>query len=249
MSDHLSIWTDHYTVNWYDADPGNKATLTALCNYLQESAWRHANHLGFGYRTATKINQAWVIIRLLLKMDRYPSWQETITVRTWPRGVDGLFAIRDFEILDAEGNRLGGASSQWFIIDVETRKPQTTLLVQDILPLATHVPALDEQPEKIIIPEPLSFTHAIKAEYSDIDMYGHVNNTRYVEWTLNTFPEEIHKENLIRSFLIEFLAETHLGEEIEIFRNKDGADPSYVKGVRLDDDKTLFRTRIRWEKK
>jgi medium-chain acyl-[acyl-carrier-protein] hydrolase len=245
MQDLQSIWTDQYTINWYDADPGNKATLVALCNFLQETAWRHANHLGFGFRNLTKINQIWVIIRLLVKMDRYPEWQETITVKTWPRGVDGLFALRDFEILDKNGERLGAAASQWFIMDAETRKPQSAMVLKDVLPLAAHIPALEDQPEKIIIPEPLSFLTSVTAHYADLDMYRHVNNSRYVEWILNLFSQEMHREKFIHSFLIEFLAETHYGEEIELFCSK-GYDPSYLKGVRLEDDKTIFRSRISW---
>jgi acyl-ACP thioesterase len=112
MSNLKSIWTDEYRVSWFDADGNNRARLAAICRYLQESAWNHANHLGFGYRQASEIKQVWVIIRLLLKMEKYPFWDDIITVRTWPRGVEGVLAFRDFEILSAAGERLGAASSQ-----------------------------------------------------------------------------------------------------------------------------------------
>lgn len=35
----------------------------AMCRYLQESAWHHANHLGFGYMENDEIKHTWVIVR------------------------------------------------------------------------------------------------------------------------------------------------------------------------------------------
>src|SRR5512133_1225031 len=101
MEDLQRIWTDHYPVTWYDADASHRAGIVTICKFLQESAWNHANHLGFGYRTANEVKQVWVLVRLLVKMERYPNWGEMVTVRTWPRGMEGLLALRDFEILDA----------------------------------------------------------------------------------------------------------------------------------------------------
>jgi medium-chain acyl-[acyl-carrier-protein] hydrolase len=245
MEDLQRIWTDRYTVNWYDADANNKAGIVTICKYLQESAWNHANHLGCGYRTASEVNQVWVIMRLLVKMERFPAWGQTVTVRTWPRGMEGLLAIRDFEILDEDGVRIGGASSQWLILDTLTRKPQPAVIVRDIVPLATGEPATDEQPEKIHIHDPLPFQYAVKARFSDIDIYQHVNNTRYLEWAINLFPQEHLQERHLPMMLIEFLAEAHAGDEINLFANTQ-ANPSFVRGVRQEDDKTIFRAKFRW---
>lgn len=245
MEDLQRIWTDHYTVNWYDADPGNRAGMVSICKFLQESAWNHANHLGCGYRTAGEVNQAWVIVRLLVKMERFPAWEERITVRTWPRGMDGLLAVRDFEILDVHGKKIGGASSHWLVIDSVTRKPQPAVIVKDIVPLATGEPATDEQPEKIHIHDALPYHHTEKARFGDIDMYQHVNNTRYVEWSLNLFPEEHLRSRQLTMMLIEFLAECRLGDEINLFCDA-GANPSFARGVRQEDDKIVFRAKFRW---
>ena len=248
MENLLPVWTDHYDINWFDADTGNRATLVSICKFLQESAWRHANHLGFGYRTVQSIDQIWVLIRLLVKMDTYPLWQDKITVKTWPRGVDGLLALRDFTISDENNKQFGAASSQWFILDGVTRKPKPALIVKDILPLVTSTPAMEEQPGKIIIRERLEFAHSFKTSFTDLDINQHVNNTRYIEWILHAFPDQSYHDYFIHSLLIEFLAEAHSGEEIELFWNK-GVNPSLFKGVRLEDDKTIFRAKMIWKRR
>ena len=245
MEDLRRIWTDHYTVNWYDADASNRGGIVTICKFLQESAWNHANHLGFGYRTANEVNEVWVLVRLLVKMERYPDWGETITIRTWPRGMEGLLALRDFEVLDAQGIRIGAAASQWFIIDSETRKPKPSVIVRDIIPLATGEAILDENPEKIHIHDPLPFQYTVKARYGDIDMYQHVNNTRYLQWALNLFPEEQLRTRHLSMMMIEFLAESKLGDEINLFCDPQ-TNPTFARGVRQEDDKTIFRVKFRW---
>jgi medium-chain acyl-[acyl-carrier-protein] hydrolase len=246
MENPKRIWDDTYRVMWHESATGNRATLVTICNYLQETATRHANHLGFGYRASGEHNLLWVIVRLLVKMDRYPEWDETVTVRTWPRGIEGLFALRDYLIFDSHGNRLGAGSSQWFTIDKETRKPKAPSIVRDMLPLVIPEPALEEQPGKIIISGPSKEIATIHAGYTDLDANHHVNNTRYIDWVLNLVPSEIHETKFLRSFRIEFLAETRIGEEIKIFAN-DPPDYSLFRGVRPADDKQIFRARIGWE--
>jgi medium-chain acyl-[acyl-carrier-protein] hydrolase len=248
MKELKRIWDDRYRVGWNEADINNQASLVTISNWLQETAGRHAQHLGFGFDKATRENLIWVVVRLLIKMDRYPAWKDEITVRTWPRGLDGLFAMRDFLILDKDQQRIGGASSQWFVLDAETRKPRPAEIVRDTIPLILPDRATDEEPEKIMLPGDLHGISSVKASFTELDMHGHVNNSRFVEWILNVFPVEVHRDHLLHSFMIEFLSEVRLGEEIRIYSNS-GLHPSLLRGVRKPDDRTLFRARLEWVKR
>ena len=248
MKKFKRVWSDEYTISWFDTDTHKRASLMAICNYLQESAWHHANHLGFGYMKSGKIDHVWVIVRLLIKMERYPTWEDKITINTWPTGMQGLVAKREFELLDGEGNHMGAASSQWFIIDKETRKPLPNVIDRDIVPLITSTPVMEEQPSKIRIKEPLELLETNKARFSSIDMYGHVNNTRYVEWIINSIPEEIHRSTIIHSFLIEFLSETRLHDEVKLYGKFDSSEALFH-GIRTEDEKPIFRGKIKFKKK
>jgi medium-chain acyl-[acyl-carrier-protein] hydrolase len=243
-----SIWTDRYRVNWYEADAHNCASLVTLCNFLQVSAYRHAHHLGFDYARNDGFDRLWVLVRMLIKMDRYPAWKDEVDVRTWHRGAEGLVAIRDFEILDTAGARLGAVTSHWFLLDPETRRAVVPEINEGALSSVRPVAVMEEQPERIPVHGDLPMIRTVTAGYTDLDMYNHVNNTRYIDWILNLFPEEMHRNYSISTFLVEFLSEVLYNEEIRLFASIDPAE-SLVRGIRTGDGKTIFRARVGWKER
>ncbi len=90
------VWLEDYAVYWHDTNAYGKMTFSAISRYLQETAWKHADNLGIGFEKALELNQIWVVMRLLIKMQKFPDWGEQIRLETWPRGVDGFWAYRDF---------------------------------------------------------------------------------------------------------------------------------------------------------
>ena len=246
MSELHRIWSDRYRVNWHETDVSNSASLVTISNFLQVSAFRHAQHLGFDYTRKDGFDKLWVLIRLLIKMDRYPSWNEEVEVKTWHRGAEGLVALRDFEILDASGNRLGAAASHWFLLDPQTRKPVIPEFADTANTSIHPVAVMEEQPGRIPIRTDLPLLRTVSVTYTDLDMYRHANNSRYIDWILNCFPETMHREYAITSFQIEFLSEARYEDEVRIFASLH-PESSLVKGIRTGDDATIFRARINWK--
>ena len=79
------------------------ATLPTICNFLQEAASVNAESLGFSktdFASAGE-NVSWVLTRLVVRMERYPRWEEEVVVETFPRGGRKIVAWRDFEVFDA----------------------------------------------------------------------------------------------------------------------------------------------------
>ena len=125
-------------------------------HFLQESASLHAESLGLGKGdfAAAGENISWVLTRMVVKMNRYPVWEDELTVETFPRGGRKIVAWRDFEVKDAKGQTLGVASSEWMIIDLATRKihaiPETVFAAND----PANVPVLGLEPfSKFRFPE------------------------------------------------------------------------------------------------
>lgn len=69
-------------------------------------------------------NHFWVLSRIYSEISLWPSWSDTIIIKTWPRGTDRLFALRDFEVRYPDGRTLAHATSSWLIIDLDTKRIQ-----------------------------------------------------------------------------------------------------------------------------
>lgn len=214
-----------FKVRSYECGADGFASLPAVCNYLQEAASLNAEELGFSKSNfdAQGENISWVLTRLAVKMIRYPKWEEEVKVVTFPRGGRKIVAWRDFEIKAANGETIALATSEWMLIDLKTRKivsiPESVLL------------ACEFGTESVLGPEPftarLKFpaemnaekTGPYKAQYSHIDLNGHVNNVHYIEWLL----EPLKAARPLRLEIV-FRSETLAGDEVsvEIARGANG---------------------------
>ena len=205
-----------FKVRSYECGPDGRATLPTICNLLQEAASLHAASLGFGKGdfAAAGENISWVLTRMVVKMNRYPVWEDELTVETFPRGGRKIVAWRDFEIRDAKGQTLGVASSEWMIIDLATRKihaiPEKVFAAND----PANVPVLGLEPfAKFRFPADGDVRHpeTFTAMKSQIDLNGHVNNVHYISWMLEPCESPCPSE-----MEVVFRSETFAGDEVRV---------------------------------
>ena len=231
----------HY-VYWHDTDIMGHMNFAALARYLQETAWQNAEQLGYGFDAAMGMNRIWALIRQWIRIYRFPTWKEKIMIETWPRGVDGFWALRDYYIKDEKGEILGGITSSWMLINTLSKRPEKPIVTEKVLPFIVDLRALSVDAPKI---EYLGHNELLdfrKVRYSDIDLHGHVNNSRYVEWifdALSTF-------GLVKSytsFQINHLAEAIENDELEITISTFG-ETVFVKAVKVADSRIVFIARL-----
>lgn len=245
MPNLKKIWKEEYLVHWYDTDLNGRIKMSSIANYLQESAWRHANHLGFGYEDAKKRNEFWVIVSLMIRMIDFPEWGQTITVETWPKGIDRLFAIRDFRISGDDGAIIGAATSSWMILDQETRRPKNVDIVRPVLHLSTHQDIIVDTPPFLLAIKEISATELRRVRFSEVDRHGHVNNIRYIDWCLDALPAEWHRNHQIKAMVINYLAEVKTDDIVKICTGTAQEHSQFIQGNR-EDGKAIFRTRLDW---
>lgn len=207
-----------FSIDSYHIDPSKKARLTAIANFLQETAYKHAHSLQLGYHHLAENESAWMLSRLHIRMIEYPGWDEEITVETWPRGLEKLFALRDFRIRNAAGDVIAEASTCWLMVSTKTHRPLR--IPEDFIRLKTRTDSVFEStPGKINFPEDTEVCDKHKVNYADLDVVGHVNNVRYIEWCINTADPELILQNSIVDFSINFISEARLNDQVEIQRS------------------------------
>ena len=94
----------------------------AFMDLAQEIAYWAAQELGFGYDTLHIHHTAWVLSRMHIHFHRPVSWRDAVKLYTWHKGANGLFFLRDFLLLNAEGERCISATSSWVVIDEQSRR-------------------------------------------------------------------------------------------------------------------------------
>ena len=109
MNEFKEVWTDQYHIRSYEVDRSGCLSIAAAVNFFQESAWRNAEAIGVGFNQLSENNNLWVLSRLSVEMYKYPQWDDTIRLETWPKGMDRLFALRDFRLKSGDGKELLGA--------------------------------------------------------------------------------------------------------------------------------------------
>jgi acyl-ACP thioesterase len=213
----LDIIKETSPIRFGDVDRSNRLTLGAAFGYFQEAAIDHAEQLGVGFDAFAKIGHAWILSRISVVMERRPKFGETVTVESWPRGWEKLFALRDYAIRDNSGKAIARGRANWLIVDIEKHRPLRAKDIMEKLPLNEGVDALPAGTLNLGAREGLEKTGERRAAYSDIDYYGHVNNARYIQWIQDMVdPGILDTADEIR-LDINYLSEVLPGETVELW--------------------------------
>lgn len=219
-----SLWTQDFLVSSFLVNSQKRLGIYSLLNLLQDTAWMHATHLGQGHAETLEGKTAWVLTRQKVMMTKWPSWGEKITLRTWVRPLQGPFAVRDFEIISGEVI-IGTCSTSWVLMSMETRTAILTPLEIPFEPRTDY--RLPYDAKKVLISHALEPRAKIEVRNSDLDMNEHVNNTRYVQWLLDSIPREWHRKFHLDEYEVNFISETHSGDQIDILMSPEKPDEKH----------------------
>ncbi|MDX9929577.1 MAG: thioesterase [Bacteroidales bacterium] len=244
-------YTKSYKIPVYETDFHGKLYLHSLLNYVQDIAAEHAELLHFGRDDLKRANQFWILSRLYALINRMPGWGETITLKTWPRGTEGLFALRDIEIMDAGGKIISSVTTSWVVVDIDTRRPCRPESLPESMNREFPSAGTLERNAARLAP----FGHegrrspSFRVKPSDLDINYHVNNVKYVQWIYDSLSVNFLSQNLAGSLEINYLAESVEGDILAVdYRPCDqGNNCSGYSVIRLEQERELCRVIIGWK--
>ncbi len=239
-----------YPVHVYETGPDGKLNLYSLFDFFQDIASDHAVRLGYGREDLLRNNNFWVLSRIYAEINQWPEWGNTILIKTWPRGTEKLFALRDYEVRFPDGKTAARATSSWLIIDMTTRRiqrPDNTLSSYKSAVFTGS--ALPRNAMKL---EPAGDGHSateLNVRISDLDVNMHTNNVRYLKWATDSYDLDFTLNNTPYSAEINYLAESHYNERIGIrISEEKGTEKIFNHSIlRISDGTELCRIRIHWK--
>ncbi len=236
------IWKEKFKVNWEETTLNGNLSLSALNLFLIRAAARHSEHLNFGYSTLSKENISWVLYRLNIKINRLPLLNENISIITWPRSVSGISASRDFEMTSDDSQEiLCKATSDWLLINLDSRKPQRMKKFTDSKYLNINKKAIDEIPVEINKKCDFKNLFSVKTRYSDLDMNGHVIAHKYFSWLQDAI-YLLHGDKQPSFIQMNYFNECDINEEISIKYCPDNI--LNFMGLKLNNGKSAFTSII-----
>ncbi|MFC2124505.1 acyl-[acyl-carrier-protein] thioesterase [Bacteroidota bacterium] len=248
--DNKGIWVEEFTISHHYVNPKGLASLHGISYFLMEGAIGHAAYRSLGYEEMSRKNQSWVLTRQGIIIHKHLRLGDEIRLETWVHLTTESFSVRDFHIIDTEGDIAIEARTSWMIMDLTSRRP-VRIDREGIERLPHHYDRLNTPIDLVKIPEleNQENEHTFRVVYSDLDMNQHVNNISYVRWFMDRFEWQFHKEHLLEYFTINYIAEALFGDALTIIleQSKEDDNVYLLKIVRLSDNKEIARCLTKWK--
>ncbi|MGI5962637.1 MAG: acyl-[acyl-carrier-protein] thioesterase [Lawsonibacter sp.] len=246
----MSLYFEHtIRLTGMDSDGKGICKASALLNHLQIAATLAAEDGGFGRELLMERYGAfWMLARSWYRLERPLRWEDEITIRTWHRGDKAAMMYRDYDIL-VDGVPVGESVSGWVLANVETRKLMRLSAITELAGTGGGDLCKQRTLSKLRRPERLCPVERRLMRYSDTDINGHVNNTRYADFACDAVDMDRMEENYYLSQLqIGYLAECRPGDTITIERGEWGAPENGVYLCGVDEEKKVrFEAALHFE--
>ena len=181
-------------VRYSEMDYHKMLKPSSFLNFLQDVATVAADRGGFGYNEVYPKNLGWFLLKYHMEFKNYPQNIENLLIKTEARGYNKLFAHRDFDIYEKDGDLIGRVISYWALVNF---KDKSMSAPNEIFP--DKFDKVEKREDdlsfiKVHAPERVDYKEEFKVRYDDIDVNKHVNNMHYIVWAFEALPKTFRDE-------------------------------------------------------
>lgn len=174
--------TETFAVRGTDCDAFGRMRLDALFLNMQEVGEVHARELGVGYAAMLARGYFFALTRIHVTVFHAPVSGQVISHTTWPGQHNRFFCPRYHEFRAQDGTLLAAAGALWVILDMEKRTIVSPLKADLSFPDTTDITPSITLPNRLPVLSEEAHTFTRTPVYSEYDVNGHVNNTKYIAW-------------------------------------------------------------------
>ena len=232
------IYEKEYDLRTADFDRRTKLTPAAILDLFQCVAGAHAEELGIGRAVMLERKLLWVVVRVKFEVLADVPFNATVKAKTWPLPAARATFQREYQIWSKTGELLVKGSSEWVLMHSERRR---LVPIREVYPDSESF-CTDRNFEgkfsKLADFEAEGEGATMKAQYTDIDMNDHVNNTKYVNFVLNAAPTHARD---IRFVQVDYSKEVQPETPFVLYTLR-GENDLRAKGIDKDGDKLFACT-------
>lgn len=239
-----------FELRYFEMNAMGQATPSIMLALLEETAADHCYAINHSLFDLVKKNIGWVLVSGVFQMERYPNYKEKITIRTWLSSYSSIKGYRENIIFDENENIIGRAKGLWVFFDIEKRKPLP--IFDDIKEKWSYFKeeAINANiKKKIDFIDFADYVKPFKVNRFDTDMNKHVNNIRYLQWVIESIPDEIVDNYFLHEIHGRFIAEAQYGDTVLSLTKKLMPDNSFAHTIKIEEtDKVCATARTVWKK-
>lgn len=176
-----------YSVVPTKIDFNGQITVPSLCAHAIDAIAKNIRVEGHGVDVLAKEQKTWVLLHSAFEIDQRPLLYEPMYVTVYPvAGRCGITYNRCIQFIDSDGNEFGRGTTEWCVIDIQSRKPV----------ISSYEPIKPKHKFPCAIPRRIrDFIPQIvdnrKVRYSECDFNGHLNNIKYLDMFYDLLPENM----------------------------------------------------------
>ncbi len=224
-----------FELRYFEMNELGVATPTTMLTLLEEAAADHCYSISHSLYQLEEEGIGWVLFSGVMQMKRYPKYKEKIIIRTWLSKYSTIKGIRENIIYGENGDVIGSAKGLWVFFDINKRKP--TQIYDSIKEKWSFcaTKSIDYNISKKIelVENPDVKLRFVVNKY-DTDMNKHVNNIRYLQWAIESVPDEIVDKYYLDTIDGRFLAEAHFGQTVVVLTKFDKQDNSFIHTIKIE---------------
>ncbi len=236
------IYSKQFTIGDTQVNSFDRLKNSQVLALLQEAAGEHSAMLGVDKEYLQERELMWALIRYRIEILRLPRAGETVTVQTWPMPTTRTAYPRATVVYDGQGEVLFRGVSLWVLMSASTRA--MVLPAKSGVVVNGCVRGEELSLPGSLLPKELGKREFRLARFSDLDINGHVNNCRYMEWVDDLLDADFHSAHYPKEMVICYLSETREGENVEISWSLEAEQTLCVEIRREEEKMSIGHSRV-----
>ncbi|KXT79015.1 acyl-ACP thioesterase domain-containing protein [Streptococcus sp. DD13] len=237
------IYKEEFTIPYSMSDVNHLANLPALLGECISVSGRQSIALDNSDDWVFEnYGLVWIITDHDIQVNHLPRLYETVVIETEALAYNKFFCYRAFRVLDQEGQLLVDICSSFALLDWESRK------VHPVLPEIVACYQADFEKKLRRGPKYSTLDHFASEDYRvrfyDIDMNGHVNNGRYIEWVYEVMGFDFLSHHIPKRLQLKYSKEVSPGGLIQSRYELDGLTSQHEI---VSDGQVNAQAIVRWQ--
>ena len=216
----MSVFSFSARVSYDDVDSNMRMNLRGAMGYMQEAAMLHSGQAGYSVADVERTRVTWMLVQWRVRLMEPAYWGDALTIHTWPRSMERVTSVRNFEVFGPNDVLAAIGESNWVLVNADTGR---------ITRITPNVAAAYDLTDRDVFDTPLPEIVSCGGECTwsgvvglrDIDTNNHVNNRVYLDYAREALREEFAHISF-REVSVRYRKQLLLGDRIHCLYRCEG---------------------------